>query len=387
MPSTKDVVLLAVDDATVTLGAQFREVALGLLITALNPSSSSYAWYFLIGSIPGLVLPRVYSWVSGRFASKPIMLATYGARLLMVLGLWRVANFWAALALLAGLSTGGGIYSSAQAHYVAVPDDFAATRQVIMRLRQSESALRLIGPLVAGIILAWSGYRGGFLISAGAYAFALLAVSRLSGGVGGSRGGSWERINWRPDRAALAMFGVSLLTWPANTLAMAYTFHVLHRQMVGYGVELSVWGGSGLLASWVLARISVRPLQWIPPLYAVLGVCWLILSHGVSFPIFIVLGGLEGFAAWLVQDLAAAFILARAPEGHAGHARARLGAFDEMGAIAGTAALLLVPSAWLVRPMYAVVGVLGLLAAVIWWGTEEVTRRRGQGSVQDVNEK
>ncbi|MDA8206472.1 MAG: hypothetical protein M0Z36_10410 [Thermaerobacter sp.] len=109
MPSTKDVVLLAVDDATVTLGAQFREVALGLLITGLNPASSSYAWYFLVGSIPGLVLPRAYSWVSRRFSAKRVMLATYAARLVLVLGLWRVVNFWAALALLGGLSVAGSM--------------------------------------------------------------------------------------------------------------------------------------------------------------------------------------------------------------------------------------------------------------------------------------
>ncbi len=223
MPSTKDVVLLAVDDATVTLGAQFREVALGLLITGLNPASSSYAWYFLVGSIPGLVLPRAYSWVSRRFSAKRVMLATYAARLVLVLGLWRVVNFWAALALLGGLSVGRGFYASAQAHYVAVPDDFASTRHVIMRLRQSESALRLVGPLLAGLVLAEIGFRNGFVIAAGGYVIAILAVSRLSRGREGSPGAAWDRMDWRPDGAAAARFGLSFLTWQANSLALAYT--------------------------------------------------------------------------------------------------------------------------------------------------------------------
>ncbi len=41
--SSKDVLYLALDDAAVTFGGQFREVALGLLITQLNPAASSYA--------------------------------------------------------------------------------------------------------------------------------------------------------------------------------------------------------------------------------------------------------------------------------------------------------------------------------------------------------
>ena len=86
MPSTKDVVWLAIDDATVTVGAQFREVALGLLITALNPIASSYAWYFLAGSIPGLILARTYAWTSRRFAARTVMMATYVVRFLLIHG-------------------------------------------------------------------------------------------------------------------------------------------------------------------------------------------------------------------------------------------------------------------------------------------------------------
>ncbi len=366
MPSTKDIVLLAIDDATVTLGSQFREVGLGLLITALNPRDSSYAWYFLAASIPGLALARVYGWASERFGARSAMMVSYAVRLLLVLGLWRVANFWAMLAALFGITTGSGFYSAAQAHYVAIAGDFAGTRNVVMRLRQSTSLMLLIGPLLAGLVLSSTGYRSGFLFSAAAYAIALMAVSRLSRRTERENLEAVFHIDWHPDAPAMAMLGLSFLTWQANTLAMAYTFHVLHRHTFGYGLTLSVWGGSGLLASLWLSRIHVRPLRWIPPMFLVLGVSWMILSQGVPFPLFVILGGIEGFANWMVQDLASAFILSAAPEGRAGRARAKLGAFEEMGSILGTITILLIPGRWLVLPMYGVLGILAVLGAGAW---------------------
>ncbi|NMP24518.1 MFS transporter [Sulfobacillus harzensis] len=365
MSSNRDVVLLAIDDATVTLGSQFREVALGLLITGLNPASSSYAWYFLAGSIPGLVLARAYAWASSRFGARQAMMATYGARMLMALGLWRVQNFWAALALLAGIATGSGFYSAAQSHYVANPGDFRGTRHVIMRLRQSESAVRLVGPMLAGLVLSLIGYRSGFLLSAGAYGIAGMLIARLSRDTRPRQPARYESIDWRPDGPSVAMMTLSFLTWQANTLAMAYTFHILHRQSFGYGLTLAVWGGSGLVASLLLSRIQVRPLTWIPPMFLGLGISWLVLSRGVSFPVFVVLGGIEGFCGWMVEDLAAALVLSQAPPGRAGYARAKLGAFEEIGSILGTVAILLVPSTWLILPLYAVLGLLGIAGAVM----------------------
>lgn len=367
MPSSKDVMLLAVDDAVVTLGSQFREVALGLLITGLSPNASSYAWYFLAGSIPGLVLARAYAWASQRFEARDVMMATYAVRLILVLGLWRVTNFWAAMGLLLGISAGSGLYAAAQAHYVGIPGDFVGTRQVVMRLRQSQSVMLLAAPLMAGLVLIASGYRTGFLVSLGAYLVALMAVSQLTPLSHTNRRVPYERIAWRPDAPAVAMFALSFLIWQANTLAIGYTFHILHRQAFGYGLTLAAWGGSGLLASVLLSRIRLRPLRWVPPLFFTLGISWLILSHGVSFPVFVVIGGIEGLATWLIQDLVVAVILSQAPEGQVGHARARLGAFDEMGSIVGTLTILLVPATWLILPMYVVLGMAGLVAAGAWW--------------------
>lgn len=369
MSAQREVLLLAADDAAVTLGAQFREVALGLLITQLHPTASSYAWYFLVGSLPGALFARFYARASLRWPPRSLMMATYGLRLLLVLVLWRVESFWAALVCLGGIAFGSGLYSTAQAHFVAVAGDLDGTQRTVMRLRQSEAVLRLIGPLAAGLALEALGFRRGFLISGAAYLAAMALVGQLSRRpAAGDAATTPLGMSWRPDGPAAAMFGLSFLTWQANTLAVSYTFYVLHRHAFGFGLTLSVWGGSGLGAAWLLRRLPGKPMRWVPWLFLLLGGTWLVLSRGVTFPVFVALGGLEGCASFLVQDLVVSKILAEAPSGKAGVARARLGVFDEWGSIAGMVTILLVPASWLVLPFYGLLGLLGIAGAMVWMG-------------------
>lgn len=164
--SSKDVLYLALDDAAVTFGGQFREVALGLLITQLNPAASSYGWYFLVGSIPGILLVRWYGWASRVWPPRRVLILSYLGRILLVLALWRVQSFWEALGCLFGIAAGSGLYSTSQAHYIAHENDLPATRRVVIRLRQAASALMMVGPVAAGLVLTALGFRAGFLLSA-----------------------------------------------------------------------------------------------------------------------------------------------------------------------------------------------------------------------------
>lgn len=369
MSTTKDVYVLAADDAVVTLGAQFREVALGLLITQLNPEASSYAWYFLAGSLPGLFLARFYGWASLYWPPRRLMMVTYGARFCLVLGLWSITNFWAALVCLVGLSVGRGVYEVAQAHYVAKSGDIRATRHIVARLRQAEGLLRLVGPLLAGVLLAWIGYRSGFLLSALCYGVTLVLVSQLSfrSPTYNDYGVRTTSVSWRPDLASLVMFGLNFLVWQANTLALAYTFHILHRHALGYGLTLSVYGGSALVAGYILPRIDPRHLgAWIPALFLVLALCWYALFRGVSFGSFVIIGGIEGLSTWLVEDLVLSQIYSDAISGHAGMARARLGLYEKLGSITGTGLLLILPARFLIRPLFgALAAAAGAVAAAI----------------------
>ena len=321
--SSKDVLYLALDDAAVTFGGQFREVALGVLITHLNPAVSSYAWYFLVGSIPGILLVRWYGWASRVWPPRRVLILSYLGRILLVLALWRVQSFWEALGCLFGIAAGSGLYSTSQAHYIAHENDLPATRRVVIRLRQAASALMMVGPVAAGLVLTALGFRAGFLLSALFYGVAAFWVSRVSPRPAGGRGALPANRpvanRWHIDQAAMAFLGVSFLTRQANVLAIAYTFHLLHRQSFGYGITLAAWGGAGFMSSVVLPRIrSHRQWLWVGLMFLVLGLCWAVLAHGVSFWPFVAISGFEGMATWVIQDLIEAHVLADAPAGRPG---------------------------------------------------------------------
>jgi MFS family permease len=181
----------------------------------------------------------------------------------------------------------------------------------------------MVGPVVAGLVLTMFGFRAGFLFCALFYGVAVFWVSRVSPRpVGGCAALPAKRCvthRWRIDRATMAFLGLSFLTWQANVLAMAYTFHLLHRQSFGYGITLAVWGGAGFVSGVALPRIrSHRQWLWVGLMFLVLGLCWAVLAHGVSFWPFVAISGFEGMATWVIQDLIEAHVLADAPAGRPG---------------------------------------------------------------------
>ena len=95
------------------------------------------------------------------------------------------------------------------------------------------------------------------------------------------------------------------------------------------------------------------------------------LAHDVSFWPFVAIGGFEGMATWVIQDLVAAHVLAAAPAGQAGVAQARLGFFDKVGSVAGTVLVIVMPGRFLILPWFhnlawcsAVVGVTFLVVGL-----------------------
>lgn len=377
MLTNKDVAILATDDAVVTLGAQFREVAIGLLITQLRPEPSSYAWYFLAGSVPALLLARWYGTVSLHWAPRRVMIAAYWLRLLMVLWLWRVHNFWLALGSLGMLSLGSQIYGVAQAQYVAQPGDMPGTRHIVARLRQAESAVRLGGPMLAGILLGAGQYRSGFIVSAACYGIALWVISHL-----GDRPPveALVRIQpivlWRMDWAAFTLFILNFLIWQANTWAMSYLFHILNRHAFGYGVMLSAYGGSGLVAGWLLRRIQVQhETLWLASLFGLLAGCWFVLFYGASFEVFVFVSGVEGMATWLIQDVVVSRVLSAAPSGQAGVQRARLGRYEKLGSIAGLLVVLVTTGLFPVQAYFKWLAQAAALWVIVWllwaWKTKK----------------
>ncbi|WP_053959517.1 MFS transporter [Sulfobacillus thermosulfidooxidans] len=343
----RDQLWLLADNASVSLGAHFREIALGLFLTHLNSSPKTYAGYFLLGSLPGLFMPYLYKKIGRMYSAKSVMAFTYVIRLIAAMSLWRVNHFILAMALLFVFSVNRSLYQAAHASYLAQSHDTTSTRHLISWLRQTESLIDLFGPLFAGWLLWLWGYRQGFLINAAFYLIALFFVGQLSR-ISSSTNNSLKAQEPIAPRLGMPLFvilGVSFLVWIGNVMSMAYLFHILHKGPLSYGLIMTLWGGSGIFSGLFLRRIPHSGLpRFLAMWFAVLAVAWFMISHDIGYALFCGATVLIGMGWWIIQDSLTTMVLTSQSGLSAALSRTRLQAFDEMGSILGMLVIVLFPS-------------------------------------------
>ncbi|PSR28065.1 MAG: hypothetical protein C7B47_06235 [Sulfobacillus thermosulfidooxidans] len=345
--SHQDEFWLLANNASVSLGAHFREIALGLFLTHLNASPKAYAWYFLMGSIPSLFTTYIYQKIRRRYSSKSVMVFTYVIRLLAAITLWQVSHFTQAIAVLFVFAASRSLYQIAEAPYLTKTDNGISTGRLISWLRQTESLIDLIGPLLAGWVLMLCGYRQGFLINAVFYLIGLAFIARLSkiSPTKGEHLTSQVRSARRIEMPLFVIWVANFLVWIGNVMSMAYLFHILHKGPLSYGLIVTLWGGSGIFSGQVLRRLSYTKLsQFMALWFGLLAISWFIISQDIGYALFCVATVLIGFSWWMIQDSLTTIVLTSRSGHSAALSQARLQAFGEMGSFLGMLVIVLLPS-------------------------------------------
>ena len=363
---------LYVDEALVMAGAQFREVALALLMLALWPNPKSYALALLAVMLPGIALARVLGAVADRLPPKWPLVASYAVRAGAVLALGEARTVIQAVAALLVLSVGSEWAQVTAAHYQADAGDPGRTPILLARLRAVGSVASSGMPLAAGVAIGALGRGLGFDVSAAAYGLAGLALSQLP---------------WRPParvpstprmaltasglgrlRRQMAVQGVLMgLAWIANVLYTAYILVTLGAGPVGFGLALGIWYAAGLAAAWCLPRVRVeRPEGVVAGLILVMGLAWAVMTQPVPFGVVAALGVPEGFATWLMTDVLQTRVLAMAPPTARGALVGQSRAWIAGGRAAGLAAAIAVPAFARVHGGFLVLAALAGVLLVAW---------------------
>jgi MFS family permease len=169
--------LLLTEEAVVTAGGQFREVALPLLMVALWPSARSYALAQGVVLLPQVLLAGPFGRLADRMPARAVLIASYlvrAAALAVLLGAHTLPVAMVGLVLLA---FGTGAYTPAMAHYQA-GDGAGQATALLGRLRMVAALAQAVLPLVAGVAMAAGGRGLGFVVSLAAY---LLATAVMLG--------------------------------------------------------------------------------------------------------------------------------------------------------------------------------------------------------------
>ena len=250
------------------LGDQFYLVALPWLALALTGSSLALGLVLMAAAIPRAALMLVGGAVVDRYEPRAIMIASSSARAVLVAVLavlvWTDAvELWHLYVLGAGFGAADAFFQPAALALVPrlVPEDrLEASNALVMG---SMAVTGMIGPAIAGVVIAATGTALGFGIDAATFAFAvvtLLVVRRATSpsasaaGHGATAGTFGSILAGLRYAAGDTQMRTVLLTVMVINLAVVGPFFVgipaliasFDTGPVSYGLVLAAFGGAAL---------------------------------------------------------------------------------------------------------------------------------------------
>jgi MFS family permease len=243
----------------------------------------------------------------------------------------------------------------------------------------ANNASRMIGPVVGGLLLAWSGIRGAFVLSVLMYCTALLAVvtirSRIPRGKGS--GAVLTRIaeGLAMVRGDKRLIGVLIVTVIFNISGWPFTgmIPVIGRDRLNLGPEgvglLATMDGIGAFAGALLVALWLTP-RWYGQTYLGGVICYLIAVVMFAFVQSPTLAGaallVTGFAGAGFATMQATLVYLAAPP----EMRSRI--LGVLTVCIGTGPIGFLWLGWLADRIgahnaTAVTGILGLLAIAATW--------------------
>lgn len=265
------------------LGTWIGTIALSLAVFDHTQSALAVAAVLVAGQVvPAFAVPAVVARVeASRHRHELSELYLFEAAATSALGvlLW---NFWlpgllllvaldgtAALAASALLRTEAA--TTAREELDAGNDPHAAEQHANAAINVAFSGTFVLGPLIAGAIVAGAGASTALFIDAGSFLVcgALLVdlnphVEEAGGeSVGDRLRAAWTYINAVPAlRALLLAQAVGLVFFEsAAPIEVAYVKRTLHAGDRGYGYLVAIWGVGVVLGSIVFARAGTRRLR------------------------------------------------------------------------------------------------------------------------------
>jgi MFS family permease len=264
------------------VGTWMQTVAQAWLIYRLTGSAALLGLIGFAGQIPVFVLAPLGGVVADRINRHRVIVATQST--MMVLALTLAALTLSEIVTVPQIFSLAALLGLANAFDIPARQAFVAemvSREDLVNAIALNSSMvngaRIVGPAIAGLVVAWVGEGWCFLLNGVSYIAVLIALLRMH--VEPSRAvpvtaSAWESVvegfefAWKstPIRALLLLLGlVSLMGMPYSVLMPIFADQILHGGPNAYGLLLSASGVGALAAAASLTiRKSVRGLgRWV----------------------------------------------------------------------------------------------------------------------------
>jgi MFS family permease len=274
------------------IGTWMQTVAQAWLIYRLTGSAALLGLIGFAGQIPVFVLAPLGGVIADRVNRHRVLIATQTsmmvlALLLAALTLSARVAVWEVFTLAALLGVANAFDIPARQAFVAEMVEREDLANAIALNSSMVNGARIVGPAIAGLVVAAVGEGWCFLINGLSYVAVLAALLRMHvkpSGAPSSMPSAWDSIvegfafAWQktPVRALLLLLGlVSLMGMPYSVLMPIFAEEILHGGPDSYGLLMSASGVGALAAAATLTvRKSVRGLgRWVALSAAGFGVC------------------------------------------------------------------------------------------------------------------
>ena len=264
------------------LGTWFGTVALSLATFAHTHNAIAVAAVLVAGQVvPAFLVPSVIARVEASHRRRELSFLYFieaAATTAMGVLLW---HFWLpGLLLLVALDGTAALTASAlvrtetarvaKRELAAGDDPHAAEQQANAALNVAFSGTFVLGPALAGVIVAGAGAPAALFLDAGSFLICGLLLLDLhpfveeAGGdsVGARLRAAWKYVRSEPSlRALLLAQAVGLVFFEsAVPIEVAYAEQTLHAGDRGYGLLVACWGVGVVAGSIVFARAGSRRL-------------------------------------------------------------------------------------------------------------------------------
>ncbi len=310
------------------IGTWVQQAAMGWLVYRMTGSALLLGVIGFTSQIPSLFLSPVAGVLADRWNLRRILLITQGlallqAALLALLVLTDTIRVWEIVVLSLFLGSINAFDIPVRQLFVV---DLVEKREDLgnaIALNSSMvNAARLIGPSIAGLLVAAVGEGICFLLNSVSYVavliplFIMQVVTLPSGRVRRRllqelREGFDYAFGFSPIRSILLLIAlVSLTGMPYSVLMPVFASAVLHGDARTFGLLMAAAGGGALVGTVYLAsRRSAQGLDRVIPITASLfGVGLVAFSFSGTLPVSLVCLGVTGFGAMALVSASNAFL-------------------------------------------------------------------------------
>jgi MFS family permease len=277
------------------IGNWMQTLAVGWLVLQLTNSVFLLGLVGFSSSLPSLFFSLVGGVMADRSDRKRMMMITQSAMmalafLLSLLSYLQIITVWEILLIsfLAGVDNA----MNAPAYQAIVPElvpPSDLTNAIAMNSTQFNLS-RIVGPMIAGFTLKYTGSAGCFFLNALSFLALLFALTRLdlvppaahaTRGIWRPMRDGFRYIATRPDLAMLLglVSIVSLCAIPYLSLAPYFARDILHMGPDGLGYLMSAAGLGAITGAFLLARFGDAPRKGMRLLRGV----WIIFASLIVF--------------------------------------------------------------------------------------------------------